>query len=85
MKFLDQEFPSLRPRYDRLYRKKYPPDAYRNELRGMVRMLQRRYGLAPRRNANDTDPNSSEAGRAEERRRAEPPGLEIPEQVGFAW
>src|SRR3989442_3199258 len=26
MKFLDREFPSMRPRYERLYARKYPPD-----------------------------------------------------------
>jgi DNA repair photolyase len=89
MKFLDREFPSMRPRYDRLYRKKYPPGAYRDELRGMVRMLQQRYGLEPRRKANETaankaESNNPEAGTDADRRA----GLEDfrgPEQVGFAW
>jgi DNA repair photolyase len=48
MKFLEREFPSWVPRYDRLYTKKYAPDAYRREVTAMVRMLQQRYGLNPR-------------------------------------
>src|SRR6476660_134127 len=32
MKFLEREFPSMRPRYERLYEKKYPPASYRNEV-----------------------------------------------------
>jgi DNA repair photolyase len=46
MQFLQQEFPAMRPRFERLYRRKYPPDAYRNDLKAMVRLLQERHGLA---------------------------------------
>jgi DNA repair photolyase len=48
MEFLDREFPALRPRFERLYRKKYPPDAYLNDVKGMVELLQRRHGLGRR-------------------------------------
>jgi hypothetical protein len=48
MSFLQREFPSWVPRYERLYARKYAPDAYRKEIGGMVRMLQQRYGLNPR-------------------------------------
>jgi DNA repair photolyase len=48
MKFLEREFPSWVPRYERLYTKKYAPDDYRKEVAGMVRLLQQRYGLSPR-------------------------------------
>ena len=34
MKFIEREFPSMVPRYERLYAKKYPPDAYRKEVQG---------------------------------------------------
>ena len=70
MKFLDREFPSMRPRYERLYTKKYPPNDYRKELQGMVRVLQERYGLTRREDANVP---------------AEPGAITEGEQVGFAW
>ena len=44
MKFIEREFPSMAPRFEKLYAKKYPPDAYRKEVQGMVRVLQARYG-----------------------------------------
>jgi DNA repair photolyase len=53
MKFIDREFPSMRPRFEKLYVKKYPPDAYRNEVKAMVRVLQQRYGLTKREEAED--------------------------------
>src|SRR6266436_4522354 len=68
MKFVEREFPSMRPRFERLYVKKYPPDAYRKEVSAMVRVLQERYGLARRKDAD---------GPAEVNSAAEP------EQVGF--
>jgi DNA repair photolyase len=82
MKFVEREFPSMRPRFERLYVRKYPPETYRKEIQAMVRLLQQRHGLMgreDRRNANrkneDTDP---EGGREQE-------GTPGPEQVGFAW
>jgi DNA repair photolyase len=48
MDFLEREFPSMRPRYERLYEKKYPPNSYRKEVQAMVRMLQQRYGITRR-------------------------------------
>jgi DNA repair photolyase len=71
MKFVEREFPSMRPRFERLYAKKYPPDSYRKEIKAMVRMLQQRYGLTTREEAE-----SSPAGELE---------TVDPEQVGFAW
>ena len=70
MKFIEREFPSMTPRFEKLYTKKYPPEAYRKEVTGMVRVLQQRYGLK-RREQEEPDPVTSEK-------------LE-PEQVGFAW
>ena len=70
MKFLEREFPAMVPRFERLYVKKYPPDAYRKEVQGLVRALQERYGLTRRREANQEDV-VAEPGEAE--------------QVGFAW
>jgi DNA repair photolyase len=71
MKFVEREFPSMAPRFERLYAKKYPPDAYRKEVQGMVKVMQARYGLNKRQQAN-----------AE---RDETPDVQEPEQVGFAW
>jgi DNA repair photolyase len=48
MEFLDREFPALRPRFERLYTGKYPPDSYRNEVKAMVEVLQQRHGLEHR-------------------------------------
>jgi DNA repair photolyase len=73
MKFLEREFPSMLPRYERLYEKKYPASAYRAQVQGMVRALQQRYGLTRRQEANTT---AAAAG---------PEEIRSPEQVGFAW
>jgi DNA repair photolyase len=71
MKFLEREFPSWVPRYQRLYAKKYAPQAYRKEVQTMVRLLQDRYGI---RRREDATHDAKEDARVEE-----------PEQVGFAW
>jgi hypothetical protein len=71
MKFLEREFPSMLPRYERLYAAKYPPKAYRTEVQGMVRALQQRYRLTSRedRHTGQIEPEEGHA----------------PEQVGFGW
>jgi DNA repair photolyase len=71
LKFIEQEFPSMLPRFEKLYARKYPPDAYRNEVKAMVRMLQQRHGLAGREDGED--------------RRSGARTPADPEQVGFAW
>jgi hypothetical protein len=48
MRFIEQEFPSMAPRFEKLYAKKYPPESYRKEVQGMVRALQNRYGVLKR-------------------------------------
>jgi DNA repair photolyase len=53
MRFLEQEFPSWLPRYEKLYEKKYAPEDYRKQVQGMVRVLQQRYGLPPRDEPHD--------------------------------
>jgi DNA repair photolyase len=70
MKFVEREFPAMKPRFEKLYTKKYPPDAYRKEVKAMVQLLQQRHGISGRE-AADQDA-------AEEK----PPA---PVQVGFAW
>jgi len=71
MSFIDREFPAMRPRFEKLYVKKYPPETYRKEVQAMVRVLQDRYGLRQRKEAD-----------AEHGSPADPPESE---QVGFAW
>jgi hypothetical protein len=71
MQFLEREFPSWLPRYDKLYAKKYVPQDYRRQVQGMVRVLQARYNLRTRKEA---DAEHSSAAASPET-----------EQVGFAW
>lgn len=74
MRFLEREFPALRPRMEKLYRKKSPPETYRTEVKAMVHVLQQRYGMRPR----------EETGAALVEPAIEPGRLETT-QVGFAW
>jgi DNA repair photolyase len=69
MAFLEREFPSWLPRYEKLYEKKYAPEEYRKQVQGMIRLLQERYGVSGRESDHDQP-----VGRPAE-----------PEQVGFAW
>jgi DNA repair photolyase len=75
MEFIQREFPEMRPRFEQLYTKKYPPDSYRKEVQGMVKALQERYGLARRRSEEN----------AQARSEPEVPEAPRPEQVGFRW
>ncbi|MGE5245842.1 MAG: radical SAM protein [Betaproteobacteria bacterium] len=61
MRFIEREFPSMVPRYERLYAGKYPPEDYRRQVQGMIRVLKDRYGLAARRRVEREGP----AGRNE--------------------
>ena len=71
LNFVNREFPSMVPRFEKLYAHKHAPAAYRKEVQGMVRVLQNRYGLSTREEAAAAGaPETPEAG---------------PEQVGFAW
>jgi DNA repair photolyase len=69
MGFIAREFPAMTAGFEKLYTKKYPPDAYRKEVQGMVKVLQSRYGL----NGRESPPEP------------EPPEVAEPEQVGFAF
>jgi len=71
MKFIEREFPSMAPRFEKLYARKYPPDAYRKEVQGMVKVLQARYGLHKREGSSATPDEAA--------------GAQEPEQVGFAF
>ena len=75
MDFIAREFPEMQPRFERLYTKKYPPDSYRKEIQGMVRVLQERYGL--RRRGSEEPPDTPAAAAEQE--------APQPEQVGFRW
>ena len=75
MNFLSREFPSMLPRYERLYAKKYPPTEYRKEVQGMVRALQQRYGVS---RGHDTE-KALRPGDSGERAREES------EQAAFTW
>ena len=57
MHFLEKYFPLLATKYQRLYRGAYAPDAYAKEVRGMVRMLQKKYRVSKR----DEEETSHEA------------------------
>jgi DNA repair photolyase len=69
MKFLEREFPALLPRYEKLYRKKYAPEDYRTQIKGMIHLLQDRYGLSKREYPDEKKPAPDSD----------------PTQVGFAW
>ena len=71
MDFLAREFPAMHPRFERLYKSKYPPSEYRKQIQGMVRALQNRYGMTRREDG---------AARVETL-----VVKEEAEQVGFAW
>ena len=71
MRFIAEQFPSMRPRFEKLYAKKYPPEAYRKEVQAMVRVLQDRYGL-PKRKEADVDLRTAA-------------DTDEVEQVGFFW
>jgi DNA repair photolyase len=67
MRFIEQAFPSMAPRFERLYAKKYPPESYRKEVKGMVRALQNRYGVLRReRVERERDPVEDDTSEAEQ-------------------
>ena len=73
MKFIEREFPAMLPRFERLYRQKYPPESYRKEVKAMVRVLQERYGVIRREEATTGATTEKVTAPAD------------PEQVGFAF
>jgi len=62
MKYLEREFPSWLPRYEKLYERKHAPKEYRRQVQGMVRALQERYGLTTR----EREPHKEERLEAEQ-------------------
>ena len=75
MKFVEREFPAMRPRLERLYARKYPPESYRREVKAIVRLLQQRHG-------NDAP---QEHGRPGSIAASTPAPIDEGEQAGFAW
>jgi len=73
MRFIESEFPAMRPRIERPYSKKQAQEAYRKAVQSMVRVLQERYGLRKRK---DADADAEEASE---------PAPEDSEQIGFAF
>jgi DNA repair photolyase len=49
MRWLAQEHPNLVDAYERLYTSKYPPKGYRDEIKNVVGMLKKKYGVAGER------------------------------------
>jgi len=78
MNFLEREFPAMRPRFERLYAKKYPPEQYQREVKAMVALLHRRHGAGDGR---------QEHGRRDASRNGDGASgfAPEPEQVGFRW
>jgi DNA repair photolyase len=72
MQWLEREFPSWVPRYERMYAKKYAPEDYRKQVQGMIRALTARYGISGREDV------THDAGET-------PFEPKEPEQVGFRW
>jgi DNA repair photolyase len=66
MKFLEREFPALRPRFEKLYARKYPPDGYRQAIQARLKVLRERYDLNNRRNSDEDTRPASEIHDAEQ-------------------
>jgi DNA repair photolyase len=60
MNFLEKHFPALATKYQRLYRGAYAPDAYAKEVRGMVRMLQKKYRVSKRDEDDNETPDEKD-------------------------
>jgi DNA repair photolyase len=72
-RFIEDRFPSMRPGLQRLYARREAPAAYRREVHAMVQVLQDRYGLQRRDDADET-------GAVPDGTAATPP-----RQAGFEW
>jgi DNA repair photolyase len=60
MRWLQQEYPELVDGYQRLYARKYAPQAYRKEVSGLVAALKTKYGLAGRRFSKEEEDKPEE-------------------------
>src|SRR5262249_3472708 len=71
MKFIEREFPSLLPKFENVYSRKNPPEAYHKEVKAMVRGLQERDGVLRREDG--------------EHRASPAPPPDEAEQAHFKW
>ena len=65
MNYLEKHFPALATKYRTLYRGAYAPESYAKEVRGMVKMLQKKYRVArrdedPRKTPDEKDPSGAQ-------------------------
>jgi DNA repair photolyase len=63
MNFLEQNFPALSKKYQRMYTGAYAPKPYAKEVQGIVRMLQEKYEVK-RRPPNQDDPDAADVSAA---------------------
>lgn len=77
--FIAREFPALRPRYERLYTRKYAPEEYRKDVGSILRALQEQYGLA--RRGEETSPEGASSAGSQ----GSPGTPTDPEQAAFRW
>ena len=61
MGFLEKNFPELWKKYQRLYPGAYVREAYSKEVRGIVRLLQKKYGVSKRDEGKKEKPGDSDS------------------------
>ncbi|MSO56684.1 MAG: radical SAM protein [Acidobacteria bacterium] len=66
MGFLEKQFPELWTKYQRLYTGAYAPPAYAKEVRGIVKLLQSKYGVS-RRGEDDPPGEKNPPGEGEQK------------------
>ena len=64
MSFLEKQFPDLAEKYRKLYRGAYAADPYAREVRGIVKLLQKKYGVTKRDDDASGEPQA-ESGKAQ--------------------
>jgi DNA repair photolyase len=67
MNYLEKHFPALATKYRTLYRGAYAPESYAKEVRGMVKMLQRKYRVTRRDEDSKTTPDEKDPSGAQGR------------------
>ena len=77
MTFLEKRFPDLWKKYQRLYAGAYASDAYAKEVKGMVKLLQKKYGISKR-----DDGQTGTSASAPDGASADTP---VGEQKTFSW
>ena len=65
MNYLEKHFPALATKYRTLYGGAYAPESYAKEVRGMVKMLQKKYRVArrdedPKKTPDEKDPSGAQ-------------------------